>query len=170
MNKTWQQDWIREPAQAIEQNQQIVEVDNWRGSLGGRRLKSSGALLGEARAVKFAKELGAYELDFQLTFKVQAQGAELSATGEFPILSPNRWAPTSDTTRVALNWQQKWKNEGISLVAFVLSKEEKARFLAFLNKMNATVTSIWDLWELAEHYFLGEKDKLKVITETRQRV
>lgn len=143
---------------------QSIVIPAWAAHAGGRRVAAAGKLVGGEEAQKIARREGAYELSDVLANQLRLEGVELSARGEFPALSPANWLRSAALDALPLeDWRARWRKEGIELTGILLAPAARARFIGFLEKMNAReLNDPWDLLALADHFFRPDQHELAI--------
>lgn len=129
--------------------------------LGRERLEGMEALVGKAAAQALAEKLGKYELGEEKTKELGLQGVALERDGEFPALSPARWAQNAKTE----NWaalRARLHENGAEAVGLSLNSKQRESFLHFLarNRVNAD-SDLTVIVNLARHFF--SEDPLNVV-------
>jgi hypothetical protein len=141
----------------------LFEIHGWAKRHGASRLARAAGLIGEEEARAVAKKLGSYLLDDEIVRSLAFAGAALGPGGEFPCLSPSRWAEGNapEDGQGFSAWRAQWEREGCELAGLVLRVEERARLLAFLSLMGkAPPADPWQLLEITDFFLVEDSLKL----------
>ena len=161
---------LRLDSEPLLANEEMRIIASFRATSGARRLQEAGRILDNLKiACKIAQEIWCYELDESLVRELKLEGLLLS-DGEIPVLSPKNWETKAPMALPITQIRQKLQQEGKELCAILLGTNEKKEFERFLKKNNFEPADLWQLLELADHFFFPKNKFLKLALATRFRV
>ena len=150
--------WLFQSTVPLPAEHSIAAMLNACEDLGNARLSEAGGILGAAAAAAAASKLGRYELSDEVARALGLAGAELGEGGEFPALSPGRWAAHSGA-ECPRALTMRLEDEGREIAGLLLSDGQRDSFLRFLarNRVNTGgAITAGKAVSLARHFFSAE--------------